>query len=831
MSKIKSTIKLESTSMFPTVNLSKVNTNMIEGGSTTWSTAKIGNELFLTPPLTTTKFTAKGATIHAQSPSSNTRAISLYTTKELDNWFSNLMQNGPTAIPTIPTPFAILKPGDTIFTQLPAESLGVIALIEGAVDNFFGYGPTIFDVTATESATLNYFIGDRGGEIGKSALILTNYSNGEYSSYQYQIMDVETGKLSERIELNTPDADWYQDTIIPVQNKGYVIQFNSSSDYNYKKVFFVNTRGELQNETIDDVDTNYRFLEGRGIAYNWVGGSSTIFRIFNGETVTQYTIPSTSWNYNSYWDESTENAAISLAVYNWEGNSGLTKTIILSKGEYYVTHTDDNGSSNELIDIYTQSFGDTFLQVVYNYSGAKADRFEIWNSKGTLLKTVDVSSFNVNIDSVYAYGTGRWVIITRATASGGDNNWKFFAYDPFKNKVHGEDGSWVSNYSTHPNLIVYSDNKRLYYGLGTNTDNEHTNYDHESIAIATYSTNDFDSSKFLNQRSYYLKVSTLFPNAVQPYNYDLANNSSNFYWRATEGIGDSGIYPNDKSIRIHTGVSRSAGSLIANTIQPGGVAVRSVTIANLDLIQSNANTNFNNNNDGIVYNPFGEYGFYAYYNPSSNRTSFKVLSASGLVVDTLNVIGDHTYIGFWRARYGVLLIRTWEGTLRNWYFNQTTKKFVEIPEFYSSRSYPYMTYEKNVNDGQMILYAAVGDYVRVLTKSSLSPKIEVPTDIDYFNLNFEIGETYIFAYLKDANRDDYVTLLVYNFKGELVNRIETQYDYEDEYNVVGDRFLLYLYSDTTSAPDAWVLATPTSVEYLYIDSDQWRSINDIYWWD
>jgi hypothetical protein len=142
-----------------------------------------------------------------------------------------------------------------------------------------------------------------------------------------------------------------------------------------------------------------------------------------------------------------------------------------------------------------------------------------------------------------------------------------------------------------------------------------------------------------------------------------------------------------------------------------------------------------------------------------------------------------------------------------------------------------MAFSKNVNAGEMILYGWDGDYVRVLTKTSISPKIEVPADIDYSYLNFEIGENYVFAYLKDANRNEYLTLLVYNFKGELVNKIETQYDYEDEYNVVGDRFLIYAYSDTLPIPDAWVLATPTSVEYIYLDSNNWRSINDMYWWD
>jgi hypothetical protein len=233
----------------------------------------------------------------------------------------------------------------------------------------------------------------------------------------------------------------------------------------------------------------------------------------------------------------------------------------------------------------------------------------------------------------------------------------------------------------------------------------------------------------------------------------------------------------------------------------------------------------------LHYVAFGDYAFYTYYKPATGTTVFAVLDKSGKLVDTLEVTGTKTYDDVWVHQYNSLLIRYFSDDAapdRNWYFNAASKKFVEIPEFYGYYDTPEFGFSNGVNPGVIALNDDNGNW-RILSPNALSPNISIPGKYDPFNINYYMGENYLFIEFSDDITETYY-MLVYDLGGNLVNTVQALYQSEGNTDAYGDRMEKYYYSSTVGGPDAIALITPASVEYSYDVADNyWTAQNDWEW--
>jgi len=101
--------------------------------------------------------------------------------------------------------FATLYPGDTATLPITPQQKGLIASV------------------TQDSATLDYYIGDRGGEYGHNVSVRVS----DNTNYEYFIMDTELGETTPMIDTGLAVADWtYSNTYI-VNNKGYIYEFTT----------------------------------------------------------------------------------------------------------------------------------------------------------------------------------------------------------------------------------------------------------------------------------------------------------------------------------------------------------------------------------------------------------------------------------------------------------------------------------------------------------------------------------------------------------------------------------------------------------------------------
>ena len=141
-----------------------------------------------------------GAIVYAQSLTSNApgTAIKLYVS-------TDFYVSGSEYYPISESiqSFATLYPGDTATLPITPQQKGLIASV------------------TQDSATLDYYIGDRGGEYGHNVSIMVSNN----TNYEYFIMDAELGETTPMIDTGLAVADWTYSTTRIVNNKGYINEF------------------------------------------------------------------------------------------------------------------------------------------------------------------------------------------------------------------------------------------------------------------------------------------------------------------------------------------------------------------------------------------------------------------------------------------------------------------------------------------------------------------------------------------------------------------------------------------------------------------------------
>jgi hypothetical protein len=449
------------------------------------------------------------------------------------------------------------------------------------------------------------------------------------------------------------------------------------------------------------------------------------------------------------------------------------------------------------------------------------------------------------------YGTNKLQVILRNN-NNSDNVDFLLNYNGTTNKLIGFD---AYEYSLDPtNGLTWTHNRgieyqyRLVYAYSKYPDDSIRPYpytwnsglyDAESVAILYANNYNNSSSYHVNSVVDYCDIVYVLDGQTNYSTHTFADNQTKYIKIPGDGGGDFRITPSSKLIAFtYSTISASSGSLNTLALTPSGVITAS-------LVPSLRNINTGSND--IYVKPVGDYIMYNWYNPTTDITTYAMVK--GGVKDTVNIEGDSRYDGVWRTRVNSLLLRSWNyPSARNWYFNTTTNKFVELtnggasfnstspyyPQHYTNHS----TTTNGLNDGNILLgpedgydvgYSYPGgglnNNMRLLKKGVVSANATLPTtDGDWYLF---LGSEAVFFVYADENAGYSYKVKVYDLNLTLKQTINLGTASITYIEVVGKRLFI---QDNHSTIIFHMISLNNAVKFNKDDYST-ITINDKYWWD
>lgn len=821
MATINSTISVITTDTLPVaININGKSTITTTGNFTEYGTLTIDSEPTEQSFLSNTAVGAKGGILYIQSPSTNQNPIHLLGLQQVDEELANeLTAEGA-------EPFSTLYPGETTLIHLSAQ--------QGKIVAYTTYG----------TGSLNYYIADKGGELGHSELVLLSGSG----NWEYFVQDADlVGMLPNSFgakNLLLPTSDWnYSDQWI-IQDQSYVLSFVSSSDSNYQKYVHIDPRGNYTVTDINMYDVSWwypYYLQAKGLALVYNSGSNAIVNNYTADGIYTSIFNNSGYSYvrDDYYSNNegdyfanTNDGSFVVQVQNYNGGTG-SATFLINKDSSTLLFTDGNYKYVDTAAVHP--FANFVFVAIYDDYNNKYDKIQYWSTTGVLLKNIDVSNYNFNDLNYRFYGTNKMVGIFQ----NGDNYDYIFAYDGATDNLVGVNQN-NNFYFSHFNTGNY-DQRRVFAYDKWITDSIRQGYvwnkgmyNPESFAIAYFSGSN-DDSYFINWTVDFMDVVHWFPGQSDLQVVTIIEGTSKSI-RIPYESGYNKCYPSEKAIVFSTAPSVNTGSLSAITITTKGINTYSI-IPDLSVV--------NNNYSDIYFKPVGDYIMYNWYNTSTDKTSYTMLAPTGKT-DTVTINGEQQYDGVWRTRFNTLLLRSWNyDWTRNWYFNTGTGRFVELTNGGSSFNvntpyYPahYINYSANkngVNDGNILLgpydnddlQAPYNNSMRLLKKGVATANVTLPETDGNWELN--LGSDAVYLAYQDSSNSYTWTVKVYDLNLNLVRTVVTENDSVANSYTVGKRFIFNQQQDSDTAyymvslNGATVFTNPTSEEFL-------RIINDYYNW-
>lgn len=842
MATLDTTINLNSTNSLPfsinqTAKSSGKIGNFVESGVKTISEFNFSEYESRNENLSTKNCGPNGAYVFVSNPSTNTATVKLYLSGMGGERYE--------------TAFATLKPGDSTLVPLTAQQLGV-------------YAATTFG-----TCSIDYYIADRGGEFGISALTLINNGNWKYKIFDAELAEVlpytsDSTTKSDPVDLGLSTSDWYLNSIQIINNKGYLLMFYNSVNGNYMSTY-INSYGEYNNQEYISYNPNtYAFING----YAVVDASSSpniLVHYYDGDDNYDLTFIGSEYNIRSDWGYSSADGSFIIDIYDYNGVSGDIATILVNKNLYYVLSL-LNPSTPPYF--YTDTaavyyYGNFVFIAIYNNNNGVYKEIKIYNIQGVLLQDIDLSNYSLYYLDYAFYGTNKIQIILND-----DNVTNYMLnYNGTTNKLLGYNSNKQLTWSHTIYDGTYND--YLFYAYSKNINDSIRPYpyiwnsgmfDAESMAIVYVDQYYTDGYDFINSRLGYCDIVYVMDGATSPSTYTFANDQNKFIKIPYES-DYSRVVPSSKQITFsYSTGNETSGSL--NALILSSTSVTTSSIADLSVI--NTYDFYHGSGTGITFKPVGDYMMYTFYNPNNNTTTYTMLK-SATVKDSVNILGQQQYPGVWRTRINSLLLRSWNyNSPRNWYFNTSTNKFVELTaggsSFNASKPYYPQHYwnesstTNGLNDGNLLIGPSSGNPIgfpysgnstvygynnnmRMLKKGVVTGNVTLPTTDGYWQL--KLGSEAVFFIYQDMNDNYNAYLKIYDLDLNLKNTIKLSFD--NNYNtssntvyslqVIGKRSFILSYDEIGNR--YYMMVSLNGVAYWVNDESTYNSpfFNDQWWFN
>lgn len=860
MGTVNTTLREQTFGVFPN-DVSLASSFAIDSQNTNWGKIKLVPGETTPLSVTDTECGTNGAYIYLQAPTTNTVSIKLWPKGNVDKFAplffeGNLDQEALAVFESAFDSVITLKPGDVATLPIAAQQGSLYAALpQNSVDGVI--------------AELDYLVSDRGGEWGQSINVMYT-DNGDWNS---RTVDVGLGEEVSRsfYGLTGPyfpsiNDTWTLNDIYPIQDKGYTAYWlgdgNSQLQWRYfdiKGRLVFNPAADFQVATADL--NNQGLLDGKIHWAIWNNGTGQTLQIFDGENIYVHLFENATAANIEYgtFDDTTANGSFLVYVEDYNGIPGNDAYVLINGGTATVLSNLNYAESDLFADGYVYNFANFVLILTFNDNTGYYVGMKIFNTSGILIQDFSFAEYppitgpaGYNIIQRWFYGDGKFQLVCYNSSDPVDR--LLLNYNEYTNRLVID-----SNNTTDTVLKVIA---RYKTGIPQNQDIAQS-FDPQSLGLLFTIETDEDNALFLNKKVTYAYMKTLFSGETAFTNTVIVD-GDDLYMRYFDNtfanvisVGSQGdntentsdIFPNQKAIYLHIGdinaASADTGALKALIFRPGAAEPTEITIGSMTnyetapgSISPSAQVGYyyDDNDNGIVAVPFGDYMMYAYYLAVDDKTVFAVYNSGGTLMDTLTFNGQRTYAGFWRIQYNSLLIRSWinDATYqRNWYFDVASNKFLEIPEFYGARDYVYAEWlTTGVNSGRMLLNWGDGngyDYYRVLGPNGLSNKLVAPLSYSTSEYDWDFTSTNFFFFGLDPDYSDNVRIYVYDKDLVLRNNVLTGIDGWNYTNHSKKRFYLQQYGDGNAIA---TIATESSSVMLQWPDDNWRrTFNDLVWWN
>ncbi|MFY7886694.1 MAG: hypothetical protein ACOVOV_17820 [Dolichospermum sp.] len=560
--------------------------------------------------------------------------------------------------------------GGGVITLSPGE-FAAIPLY--TFDNNNGPGPggpfggnSLAAFTTNGTAELEYFTGGRGEDVGENVII--RFQDPGTTTWKYFTLDANTAVPgggpnvfinSSIIDTQVDYGDYPFDTIQTIVNqKGYIWRFFNGNGDN--KFAFVNSRGSIiDTENINQGFSSYNG-DGRANLITWLNGPDGYAIYFDGDNYWQHEFNNIDNIYvENNWDQCTADGTFPVYIEGYNGGTNEALFFVKGADKTLIKQTDPNVNwSNS----YAYAHGN-FIAVETLAEGNQYDELitlEIFNTDGTLLKTVDFDNTEMFNRDYYFYGSGKMQVVYTEHSSGDKI---FLNYNQLTGKLIGEDLAWTSNYNSYE---VICENYYTGYAM---------DYRPESVAIINhYDDGNLPGSLLLQDTDGDLEVTYIINNDLEWRNYVVPSTEDRYY---ASNQYDNRIYATDKDFILLSGDSRTSGPLVATRFTSGAEPTRFNLINDLSA--------YSVSGGGANVYCFGDYRYLSIRTADESVREFIVFDSKVLG----KVSADNWDTGH---EFNTLIFVDYD-TDKEWYFNTSTKKWTLLP------TYTDGDYWSNYNEG------------------------------------------------------------------------------------------------------------------------------------
>jgi hypothetical protein len=641
MSILKTTLKVESTTLFPTPTAFTNVNNNAEIADSNFGKIAVNH---LTPSyLVTGDLGAKGTFLYVKASSTNGPELAVNIYGEDSE-----------------TPLITVFTGDTGFIPVTATQ------------------GKLYAKTTYGNANLEYFVGSRGENLGQFTLVY-HLENTPGDTWKYFVIDANSGVPSKLYDTGFAKADYTMNNYnTGVQNGGIVFRLTATGPFD-DELFLTDKTGAplLGHGLTVDYDTRNQ-LEGKGVIWRYETLTGWRVSYYNGNEVYHHDfIGATAISLEDNWDSCSANGTIAVYIETHNGIIGQD-AIYLIKDDQKSLITDINNSTDIYADASTYTFANYFAVTLFDDNLGYYTGIKIFDASGSLLKSVVLPADTYTNFNYDFYGTGHWQA-RLYSSSDTAVDYLMFNYNQSTGTLIGEDLDWTHVKGTdYPSVNVTYNNYSV-----TDTSNSKD----ESIALAFYLEDAFNGDLITPYNVDYLDIHYVIGNSTTANKRVFHNTPGTDCWVNLD------LSTNDTSIQmLSAGADDAAGPLnVVNFTTSGSTTFALVT----DL------TTYTPGDSWSFYST-GDYRLFEYSIVATDKTIYKVLSNTA-VLTTLTI--DNAYEDNYSTYLNSIFIRTTGlvGPEKCWYFNTATKAFVQLPKLYTSTGTANITATNGLEDGYMVL--------------------------------------------------------------------------------------------------------------------------------
>jgi hypothetical protein len=635
------------------------------------------------------------------------------------------------------------------------------------------------------------------GDVGKSFAAVVQVDGS--SNYHHLILNYDE-TTAELIDTGINYNDFYQDDILPLNDKGYMSIFHDNSDI--YRIQFIGNNGSMIEDYTSTNPIDYRNWDAYDGAWAvFIDRTNGIVKLFDGinaPVVITYDTGFESYDFDWNWDAVTSNNDL---VYYIQNSNTNERTYYILKGDGTITASIKTSNYSDydvqFCNAYSSNF---FTELTYSNIDNKYTLYRVLDNNGTVLGSTDLTGLPNDYNDYDFDFIGSGVARLMLYSSDNDVPYYFIKYDETIDSYDVLSHTRGTNFTNR-------------YGI-TKSNFSVDGYKHE-LGCQILHSNDYDDSGYYYYYYTYLDIVT-FIKGYGPMNV------VNFASNQTTGSYTNGMrfynWYNGGGIFFQTKVEGACKIL---TIKDDNTIQYTTLNANASLI------------DDAWTNRFGDKWFIAPFLSSDfeNGTLLSLpaylISKDGTILDSHTFTGDTNSISLssWNS-YNTLYVKDNQHSGQAVYVNENNT-FTAIDDYggiyNASRNYMGRpTY--NTGSGIALVNSGTGTF-KCINATGVSNEFSFPGDYDT-GYGIDTGKDY-FSFNYGTNSGT-VGFNIYDYSGNTIQTLTTTDTNTDEYDVVENRAFISTNNGSTKNLHLFTATGQQSVAYT-VEYD--NTVNDVeYYW-